>query len=279
MASRKRGRSTARGACAACLRERSRAEPAAAGAHPLRGAELPWSLPLEGGETATLRALFLHSSEEEQACWASRAKQLARAEEALARIEPGLGGHHYPDRASVGRRLAQLLTGTPGRFLRAQAGGQEDNPTLRFWRDEEAIRAERAPGRDLLPDHERPRAGRCLQPPCLVQGADARRAHPPQLKGPLRVSPLFLQSDARSVALIAVCAFALLDYTLGRGPPLLPGGPRRPRGGKARAGHRPERVRAPRPARARPRARAEAGPAVEGPAPAHELLERLAACR
>lgn len=180
-----------------------------------RGAELAWPLSLEDGQTLPLRALVVHSSEEEAACRASRTKQLARAQEALASIERGLGGRHYPDRAAVERRLAKLLDGSPGRFLRAHSGEQDGKPTLHWSRDERAIReAERLDGIY------------CLISNVPVEEADAstllawykeqqrvERAHR-LLKGELKVRPLFVQNDERIVALLAVCAFALLVYTL-----------------------------------------------------------------
>jgi hypothetical protein len=180
------------------------------------GAELPWPLALENGRSVSLRALFVHSSEEEAACRTSRARQLARAAEKLERVRRGLGGCHYPDRASVERRLAQLLVATPGRFLRAEAGEDErGKPTLAFGRDEQAIRAaERLDGLYCLITNV---AAEEADPPTLLawfkEQERVERCHR-ALKGPLRVRPLFVQNDERIVALLAVCCFALMLYTL-----------------------------------------------------------------
>ncbi len=191
----------------ACLPEDERAR--------YRGCELPWPLALGDGRTVLLRALLVHSSEEEAACRASRARQLARAEEQLARIQRGLGGRHYPDRTAVERKLAQLLVGTPGRFLRAETAEQEGKPTLRFWRDEEAIAAaERLDGLYCLITNvpaEQADASTLLA--WLKEQERVERCHR-LLKGPLRVRPLFVQNDERIVALLAVCCFALMLYTL-----------------------------------------------------------------
>src|SRR5215212_9750449 len=112
-----------------------------------RGAELDWPLELESGERVALRALLVHSSEEQAACRRSRARQLERAEDKLERVKRGLGGRHYPDRDAVERKLAQLLQGTPGRFLRAETDERDGKPTLSFSRDGEAIaEAERLDG-------------------------------------------------------------------------------------------------------------------------------------
>ena len=181
-----------------------------------RGAELAWPLALADGRTVSLRALFVHSSEEEAACRKSRARQLERAEAKLARVQGGLGGRHYPDRPAVERKLAQLLVATPGRFLRAETGeDQRGKPTLAFWRDQQAIQAA-----------ERLDGLYCLITNVVAEEADpstllawfkeqerVERCHR-ALKGPLRVRPLFVQNDERIVALLAVCCFALIVYTL-----------------------------------------------------------------
>lgn len=179
------------------------------------GCELPWPLALEEGRTVSLRALFVHSSEEEAACRTSRARQLERAEAKLARLQRGLGGRHYPDRASVERRLAQLLVATPGRFLRVEAGEQDGKPTLRFWRDEQAIReAERLDGLYcLITNVPAEEAGPSTLLAWFKEQQRVERCHR-LLKGPLRVRPLFVQNDERIVALLAVCCFALMLYTL-----------------------------------------------------------------
>jgi transposase len=181
-----------------------------------RGCELPWPLPLEDGRTVPLRALFVHSSEEEAACRKSRARQLARAEAKLARVQGGLGGRHYPDRAAVERRLAQLLVATPGRFLRAELGEDASGkPTLAFWRDERAIAdAERLDGLYcLITNVPAEEADSATLLAWFKEQERVERCHR-QLKGPLRVRPLFVQNDARISALLAVCCFALMLYTL-----------------------------------------------------------------
>lgn len=180
-----------------------------------RGAELPWPLELDSGERLALRALYVHSSEEEQACRASRATQLGRCEEKLERVRRGLGGRHYPDREAVERRLSQLLQGTPGRFIRAEVGEADGKPTLSFRRDEEAIsKAERLDGiYCLITNLPSADADPAKLLAYFKEQERVERAHR-TLKGPLRVRPLFVQNDERIVALIAVCCFALMVYTL-----------------------------------------------------------------
>ncbi len=180
------------------------------------GAELAWPLALADGQTLSLRALFVHSSEEEAACRTSRASQLAGAEEKLARIGRGLGGRHYPDVAAVERKLAQLLVGTPGRLLGTDVGEDATGkPTLAFWRDEQAIaEAERLDGLYcLITNVAAEKAGPSTLLAWFKEQERVERCHR-ALKGPLRVRPLFVQNDERIVALLAVCCFALMLYTL-----------------------------------------------------------------
>lgn len=180
-----------------------------------RGAELDWPLELESGERVALRALYVHSSEEQQACRKSRARALERCEEKLARVCRGLGGRYYPDQAAVERKLSQLLQGTPGRFLRAEAGERDGKPTLRYWRDDEAItKAERLDGIYCLVTNVPPaQADAAKLLAWFKEQEQVERAHR-TLKGPLRVRPLFVQNDERIVALLAICCFALMIYTL-----------------------------------------------------------------
>jgi transposase len=180
-----------------------------------RGAELDWPLERDGGGQVTLRALLVHSSEEERACRTSRARQLERCEQKLERVVRGLGGRHYPDRGAVERKLAQLLQDTPGRFLRAEVDEREGKPTLRFWRDDDAIReAERLDGiYCLITNVPVGDADPAQLLAWFKEQEQVERAHR-TLKGPLRVRPLFVQNDERIVALLAVCCFALMIYTL-----------------------------------------------------------------
>jgi transposase len=197
------------------LSERQRALPAQRRTR-YRGAELSWPLARADGSEDALRALFVHSSEEEAAIRKSRARSLERAEQKLERVERGLGGRHYPHRKAVERKLAQILQGTPGRFIATEVGEHNDGkPTLSFRRDREAIAdAERLDGIYCLitnlPATEADAAALLAH---FKEQERVERGHR-TLKGPLRVRPLFVQNDERIIALLAVCCFALMIYTL-----------------------------------------------------------------
>lgn len=181
-----------------------------------RGAELAWPLVLEDGSRVPLRALFVHSSEEQAAIRKSRAKSLERAEEKLQRVKRGLGGRHYPDVKAVERKLAQILQGTPGRFIISHTGlGDDGKPTLSFDRDQDAItQAERLDGiYCLITNLKADQADPATLLAHFKEQERVERGHR-TLKGPLRVRPLFVQNDERITALLAVCCFALMIYTL-----------------------------------------------------------------
>jgi transposase len=181
-----------------------------------RGAELPWPLALEDGTHVQLRALFVHSSEEEAAIRKSRARSLQRAEEQLERVQRGLGGRHYPNLKAVECKLAQILQGTPGRFITTQTGQDNDGkPTLTFHPDQHAItEAERVDGiYCLITNLPHQQADHAAMLAHFKEQERVERGHR-TLKGPLRVRPLFVQNDDRITALLAVCCFALMIYTL-----------------------------------------------------------------
>ena len=181
-----------------------------------RGAELSWPLALEDGSQVALRALFVHSCEEQAAIRKSRASSLQRAEDKLERVGRGLGGRYYPDVKAVERQLAQILQGTPGRFIATDVGETDDGkPTLSYRRDQDTITyAERLDGiycliTNLSPDH----ADHAALLHHFKEQEQVERGHR-TLKGPLRVRPLFVQNYKRITALLAVCCFALMIYTL-----------------------------------------------------------------
>jgi transposase len=179
------------------------------------GAELAWPLALEDGPEVALRALFVHSSEEQAAIRNSRASSLERAEAKLARVVRGVGGRYYPDVKAVERKLAQILQGTPGRFIATEIGERDDKPTLSYHRNQQAINAaEQLDGiYCLITNLPATDADHATLLAHYKEQERVERGHR-TLKGPLRVRPLFVQNDNRMIALLAVCCFALMIYTL-----------------------------------------------------------------
>lgn len=179
-----------------------------------RGALAPFeAIDPESGETRRFRVAYIHSSEEEHEVAAARERALGKAEDALGRIERGLGGRHYKTRAQVDRRLARVLAPVEG-LIEAESGERAGRPTLRWRRDEEAIeRAARSDGLSALATNlpGRLSAGEILR--TYKQQWTVERRHR-DLKQTLRVRPVFLHNDDRIEALVGVVGLALLVFGL-----------------------------------------------------------------
>jgi transposase len=165
----------------------------------------------------TFRVLYVYGSEEAGAARASRARLLARAEEALARIARGLQAKPRQDPEKVARRVAAAVAkGRVGAWLRTDVGRDDDgNLSLRWWRDADALAdTERRDGLYALITNLT--SGHCSADRLLGLYKDqalSERGHH-FLKGPLAVRPVFLKSNRRAAALVAVCSIALLVYGL-----------------------------------------------------------------
>jgi transposase len=167
----------------------------------------------ETGQRRRWRVAYIHSSEEECEIRAARDRALATAEDALARVQRGLGGRHYPTKAHVERRLARILAPVEG-LIAAESGEREGRPTLRFRRDEQAI--ERAAATDGITALATNLPGRLSAERVLriyKQQWMVERRHR-DLKQTLRVRPIFLQNDDRIEALVGVVGLALLVFGL-----------------------------------------------------------------
>jgi transposase len=167
----------------------------------------------ETGERRRFRVAYIHSSEEEREVRAARERALTKAEDALARIERGLGGRYYRTKAQVDKRLAVVLAPVEG-LLEADSGERGGRPTLRFRRNQEAIeRAGRTDGITALATNipGRLSAARVLSTYKRLWMVESRHR---DLKQTLRVRPIFLQNDDRIEALVGVVGLALLVFGL-----------------------------------------------------------------
>ena len=182
-----------------------------------RGAEATIDMVGPDKITRRFRVLYIYGSEEAGAARASRARLLARAEAALAGIGRGLAAKPRQDPERVERRVAKAVAqGRVGQWLRTEVRSDDDgNLSLRWSRDDDAL-AE-TEGRDGLYALVTNMAPRQCSPDRLLalykDQALSERAHH-FLKGPLAVRPVFLHSNRRAAALVAVCSIALLIYGL-----------------------------------------------------------------
>jgi transposase len=193
--------------------ERERRLPAAQRTR-YRGALRPFEVEdPETGDRRGFRVAYVHSSEEAREVRAARERALHKAEDALARIERGLGGRHYKTKAQVERRLARVLAPVEG-LIEAQAGERGGRPTLRWRRDQQAIeRAALTDGLSALATNlpGRLTAGRLLR--TYKQQWLVERRHR-DLKQTLKVRPIFLHNDDRIEALVGIIGLALLVFGL-----------------------------------------------------------------
>ncbi|MGH2669069.1 MAG: IS1634 family transposase, partial [bacterium] len=196
--------------------ERSRRLPKAA-RPTFAGAEADIEMTGPDKVTRRFRVLYVRGSEEAGAARANRAKLLARAEDALARIARGLEAKPRQDPEKLERRVAKAVAaGRVGNWIRTEVTRGDDNIIrLRWWRDDDALAdTARRDGLYALVTNMTPRhcsADRLLA--LYKNQALSERAHH-FLKGPLAVRPVFLKSNRRAAALVQVCSLALLVYGL-----------------------------------------------------------------
>jgi transposase len=181
-----------------------------------RGALRPFSLVSpESGKAHRFRVAYIYSSEEAEATAEARARALSRAVEALGRVRNGLGGRYYKTKKAVEDKVATIVIPSIKDLLRVEVGTRSGCPTLRFWRDEAAIKAAartdgiyalatNLPGSKLTPGQ----LLRIYKSQSLVECAHRN------LKGPLKVRPIFLHNDDRIQALVGVVGLALLIFGL-----------------------------------------------------------------
>ena len=180
-----------------------------------RGALREWELAdPDGGAPLALRVAYIHSSEEAREVAAARERALAKAEDALTRIQRGLGGRYYKTKAQVDKRVAQIVGRKLEALLVVTTTTRNGRPTLSFGRDPEAI--ERAAATDgvyalatNLPG--RLSANRVL---CLYKGQQVVERRHRDAKQTLKVRPVFLHNDDRIHALVSLVGIALLIFGL-----------------------------------------------------------------
>jgi uncharacterized protein DUF4277/DDE family transposase len=180
-----------------------------------RGALRDWELEdRETGEPLHLRVAYIHSSEEAREVTAARERALVKAEDALGRVQRGLGGRYYKTRRQVDARVAQILTGQVAGLITITTGTRRGRPTLTFSRDQDAIaEATLTDGIYALATNlpERLSAERVLR---LYKGQQIIERRHRDYKQTLKVRPIFLHNDDRIYALTSVIGIALLIFGL-----------------------------------------------------------------
>jgi hypothetical protein len=180
-----------------------------------RGALRDWKITdPEGGRPLALRVAYIHSSEEAREVAAARERALTKAEQALERVQRGLGGRHYKTKAQVDKRVAQILTGPVTGLITVTTTTRGGRSTLSYCRDEQAIAAAaRTDGVYALATNlpGRLSATRVLNLYKAQQIVERRHR---DAKQTLKVRPIFLHNDDRIHALISLVGIALLIFGL-----------------------------------------------------------------
>jgi hypothetical protein len=180
-----------------------------------RGALRRWQITdCETGEPISLRVAYIHSSEEARETAAARERALTKAEQALERVQRGLGGRHYKTRRQVEARVARILTGQLEGLITVKAASRAGKPTLSFRRDQDAIgHAALTDGIYALATNlpGRLSAERVLR---LYKGQQIVERRHRDYKQTLKVRPIFLHNDDRIYALTSIVGIALLIFGL-----------------------------------------------------------------
>jgi hypothetical protein len=180
-----------------------------------RGALRDWQLTDPGtGVPVALRVAYVWSSEEAREVAAARERALIRAEQALERVQRGLGGRHYKTRAQVDTRVARILAGQVAGMITVTTATGSGRPTLSFQRDEPAIaRAAQTDGVYALATNlpGRLSAERVLR---HYKGQQIVERRHRDYKQTLKVRPIFLHNDDRIHALLSLVGTALLIFGL-----------------------------------------------------------------
>jgi len=160
------------------------------------------------------RVAYIWSSEEARSVAEARERALAAAETALGKVQRGLGGRHYQTRQQVADRGSIILGPAVKGLLTVTTGMEQQRPTLTVARNQPAIaQAAELDGLYALATNlsgplTATRLLRLYKEQSLVEMRHR------DLKGPLRVRPIFLHNDDRIQALISIVGVALLIFGL-----------------------------------------------------------------
>lgn len=182
------------------------------------GTETPWRrTDPQTGQDVTYRKLFVLSSEERAACRKNRQRQMERAERDLVKMRSGIRHRrYYTSREKIEKKVDKVLTQRNVKPFFTPVVYEVDGQ-LRFrmpvnyqaLREAEALDgyyvlctnlpAERAPLLEVFTDYK--------------QQSEIERRFA-NVKGPLRVRPLFLKNNDRLLALVTVILLALTIFCL-----------------------------------------------------------------
>ncbi|MDQ0963432.1 transposase [Streptomyces sp. B4I13] len=165
----------------------------------------------------TVRRILVHSTGNARGQARPREKRLAKAREELEKLQRGAGGRYCNTAAKVAARIGVITkTRRVASCLRTEITADDaGRPALAWHFDEEVLRAEEqvdgwyALLTTLAPEQADPAE---VLRRYKGQGAVERRYS--DFKGPLAVTPIFVQDNKRLAALVTVICLALLFFCL-----------------------------------------------------------------
>ncbi|MEU2718511.1 hypothetical protein [Streptomyces sp. NPDC007205] len=173
--------------------------------------------PRKSDPPLTVRRILVHSTANAAGRQAARDKRLAKATEDLNKLTAAAGGRHYKTREKTATRIGVIAAKRRvTSCLRWTVTDNEDGTPVLAWHfDTGVLKAEAAVEGwyALLTSMpaDRADAGQALIH-YKGQGTVERRYH--DFKGPLAVTPVFVQHNRRVAALIQVICLALLVFCL-----------------------------------------------------------------
>ncbi len=180
-----------------------------------RGAVRDWEIAATDNEPAlTLRVAYIHSSEEGAQVAAARERALEKAEDALTRMQNGLGGRYYKTREQIERRVGQIVGVNIAGLIDVTVSTDNGKLAVTWQRNQPAIAttasfdgiyalATNLPGRIT--------AGQILR---LYKDQQIVERRHRDMKQTLKVRPIFLHNDDRVYALLSIVGISLLIFGL-----------------------------------------------------------------
>jgi hypothetical protein len=164
-----------------------------------------------------LRRILVHSSANAAGAAKNRAAKLDRARNDLDKLVRTAGTRYHPDRAAVSARIDAITRKRRiGAYLTTTITVDDTGkPSLTWSFNKEALDAEAATdGWYALLTNLPPGEADAAEVLTRYKGQPIVERRYSNVKGPLAVAPLFLQSNQRITALLTVICLALLIYCL-----------------------------------------------------------------
>jgi transposase len=164
-----------------------------------------------------VRRILVHSTGNARGERRAREKRLAMAREELDKLQRGAGGRYYNTAAKVAARIGVISkTRRVAACLRTEITVDDTGrPTLTWHFDTDVLQAEQAvDGWYALPTTLTPEQADPAEVLRRYKGQGAVERRYSDFKGPLAVTPIFVQDNKRLAALITVICLALLLYCL-----------------------------------------------------------------